>query len=171
VLALLVLASLCALQGEPDPVRPLSRRSKTFGTILGAAGDFDADGVPDFVVGAVGYGWENQAPSLWVVSGRNSSVLCIPTLPLMSPAMFGAHGGSDADGDGVPDILLTAKRWEENAPDTLRILSGTTSATSTGIRLGGQPLFSNAEGLDYAFWDARGEGGTARLIASGKSPF
>jgi len=42
-----------------------------------------------------------------------------------------------------------------------------------GMRLGYlvQPLFSEAEGLDYAFWDAGGEDGTARLIASGKLPF
>ena len=42
-----------------------------------------------------------------------------------------------------------------------------------GMRLGYlvQPLFSNANGLDYAFWDTGGDGGTARLIASGKSPF
>ena len=42
-----------------------------------------------------------------------------------------------------------------------------------GKRLGYlvQPLFLQAEGLDYAFWDAGGEGGCTRLIASGKFPF
>jgi hypothetical protein len=41
-----------------------------------------------------------------------------------------------------------------------------------GVRLGYlvQPLFRRTDGLDYCFWDARGEGGTPREFASGKLP-
>jgi hypothetical protein len=41
-----------------------------------------------------------------------------------------------------------------------------------GARLGYlvQPLFSKAEGLDYAFWDSHGDDGMPRLIASGVLP-
>ena len=39
-----------------------------------------------------------------------------------------------------------------------------------GARLGYfvQPLFAKTEGLDYCFWDSRGEGGMPRVIASGR---
>jgi hypothetical protein len=46
------------------------------------------------------------------------------------------------------------------------------STGARGARLGClvQPLFRNTDGLDYCFWDAGGEGGTAREFASGKLP-
>jgi len=44
------------------------------------------------------------------------------------------------------------------------------STGARGVRLSYlvQPLFAHAVGLDYCFWDSRGDGGVPRVIASGR---
>jgi Tetratricopeptide repeat/FG-GAP repeat/FG-GAP-like repeat len=74
------------------------------------AGDLDRDGVPDLAVGA----WQSSAGApaggrVYLLSGRDGSALGTLTGRIPGDALgFDATSVGDADGDGVPDLLVTA---------------------------------------------------------------
>jgi hypothetical protein len=92
-----------------------------FGCAVAAAGDVDADGYADVIVGA---DWEDPDTSpagagrAYVFSGRTGGLL--QTLASPQETASGCFGYSvasigDADGDSVPDIAVGAV-WEGNGP-------------------------------------------------------
>ncbi len=85
-----------------------------FGTAVGAVGDTDLDGTPDFLVGApfrdtLGFIDNGTA---FLLSGSDQSVL----FSLSGNRDFGVEGvspltgGGDFNGDGHPDVLISAER-------------------------------------------------------------
>jgi hypothetical protein len=79
-----------------------------FGEIVGNAGDVNQDGVPDFILGDNGI--EGQIPpALWVVSGKDGSVLRLIMVP-DGNQIHHVEGGGDVDGDGVSDLLVVTSR-------------------------------------------------------------
>lgn len=103
-----------------------------------AAGDVNADGVPDYIVGAPVGSYAR------VYSGADHTVLL--TLPGVGGDFFGASvtGAGDVNGDGRADLLVGAR----NASDTL-------------TQAGKVYLFSGADGA--ALWTAVGQVAFGRL--------
>lgn len=104
------------------------RRYDFFGDAIAPAGDVNHDGFNDFAIGAANYGFlENYAATgaVFVFSGRDGSLLR-RILPPTSSQQFGFSiaGGSDLNGDKVPDLVVGAPHW--TAP-TVYFISGADS--------------------------------------------
>ncbi len=99
--------------------------AERFGLSVAAAGDIDQDGTPDFMVGApyASPGGRSLAGSTFVYSGASGQLL----LRLNGTGdgdLFGwaIDGIGDANGDGVPDILVGS--WSANPTGRAYIFSG-----------------------------------------------
>lgn len=96
-----------------------------FGYSLSPAGDVNADGRPDYIVGGAG-----PANRIVVYSGADQRILLDLTTPSPTPENFGASvaGAGDVNGDGLADLFVGATRADLSATitDTGRVylLSG-----------------------------------------------
>jgi hypothetical protein len=105
--------------------------SASYGRAIAAAGDINADGFGDVWIGAPRFGFAGTtAGEVELRSGANGQVLL--TLAGTPGAGFGFSiaGGSDIDGDLVPDVVV-----------------GAPLDTTAGARAGAVYLFSGATGL------------------------
>ncbi len=104
-------------------VSPNEQYNGYFGrSVSGAGGDINSDGVPDVLVGAF---WENpggtpdQSGIAYAFSGADGSLLRTLISPQpISSGWFGysvAGPGTDANGDGVPDLMVGAPQEGEDA--------------------------------------------------------
>lgn len=137
MIALVVFALSSALAGQGSDQSYALAGYPGFGTVVAKAGDFDADGVPDFVLGDEGPVGGGVPPMFWFVSGRDGRVLCSFTLPGRQKAIYRADGGADLDGDGVPDVLLEEQPYEPPNTRTVLVVSGSTGSVSTQITVRG----------------------------------
>lgn len=96
-----------------------------FGYSIGAAGDVNNDGSPDYIVGGAG-----PANRIVVYSGADHTPIHDQTTPAAAPENFGASvaGAGDVNGDGHADLFVGANRADvsETITDTGRVylLSG-----------------------------------------------
>ncbi|MBN1334614.1 MAG: FG-GAP repeat protein, partial [Deltaproteobacteria bacterium] len=105
-----------------------STSSGQFGYRLDAAGDVDGDGYEDLLV-AEPYGGTDAVGRVWLLSGA----LLDGDTEVEDAALWGCEGmhtdnfigsfilgDADFDGDGTPDIALTALYWDTADSDTVR---------------------------------------------------
>ena len=96
-----------------------------FGSIVGRAGDVDLDGTPDIVLGDSGFEEDAVLPAVWIVSGKDGSVLRSARFPTQRYPQIVVEGDADIDGDRVPDLLVAfqGRGADSNA---IYLLSGRT---------------------------------------------
>ncbi len=100
-----------------------TRPGEGFGTSPSQAGDVNADGCADLIVGA----WQNAevAPSAgkcYLYSGKDGELLATYTCRQAGDTFgFDATGLGDVDGDGTPDFLLTSAWSAVSGPKTGRV--------------------------------------------------
>ncbi|MEZ6017274.1 MAG: integrin alpha [Planctomycetota bacterium] len=113
-------ATLLDLAGE--------RRGVGFGIGVGGRDDFDGDGVADLVIGAWLEGsYGAQCGRVDVCSGRDGALLGRVTGRVPGAVLgFDADTLGDVNGDGVPDLLITAAYQSARGPKSGRVyvLSG-----------------------------------------------
>ncbi|HEB78131.1 MAG TPA: VCBS repeat-containing protein, partial [Methylothermaceae bacterium] len=100
-----------------------------FGSVVLPAGDINGDGFIDLLTWTIGS--PTTISHVWVISGLNTGVLHHWTSPPTAPSTWGigATGGGDVDGDGVPDVAVSAPD-PFGGPGFLYVYSG-----STGIQI------------------------------------
>jgi len=100
----------------------------SFGTVVGKAGDVNQDGTPDIVVGDPGYASEEIPPTFWIVSGRDGSILRRVVFDEGGSSCLSVDGGSDIDGDGIPDLVICASPYLGEGKASLAFVSGRSGA-------------------------------------------
>lgn len=94
-----------------------------FGIGKAVAGDMDADGAPDLIVGA----WQNgeaakSAGKAYLFSGKTRRLIRTYTCRAAGDTFgFDATGLGDVNGDGHPDLLITAAYSTVKGPQTGRV--------------------------------------------------
>jgi hypothetical protein len=91
-----------------SPARPGADRLPSFGAAVAGGQDVDADGTPDFVIGAQNQ--RNLQGAAYVFKGSDGSLLFRLRGPRQAFSKFGASVAlsPDVTGDGRPDILVGA---------------------------------------------------------------
>lgn len=130
-----------------------------FGFRLSTAGDFDADGTPDYAIGAPGDEGSSIDGAVFVYSGdlalAGEDALLFAKASEVTAARLGRGLGcaGDIDGDGHDDLLVGAPREDRGATDSgaVYVFSGRTSevlrvheGSGTQMRLG-QACFGMAD--------------------------
>lgn len=80
--------------------------SDIFGYALSPAGDVNADGIGDYIIGSIGYAGFGGAAT--VFSGIDGTVLHQFTGPSFSLFGFAVAGAGDVDNDGFDDVVVSA---------------------------------------------------------------
>lgn len=118
-------AELVAFQDGTEIIHELpgEKAGDQFGWVAGNAGDVDADGFTDLIVGA----WRNSdlAPSAgkaYLISMKNRKLLKTFTCRANGDTFgFDSTGLGDVNGDGAPDFLITSAYSGVNGPQSGRV--------------------------------------------------
>jgi hypothetical protein len=91
--------------------------SNSFGRCVGTAGDVNADGYSDVVVGAPGY--DDFQGRIYVYTGSADGLGAVPTFTATGEGVNGQFGYSagaagDVNGDGYDDLIVGANRQSKN---------------------------------------------------------
>src|SRR5262249_55801776 len=112
----------------------------TSGWTVAGAGDTDADGSDDYLVGNLGWnGYSYNPGAVWLYSGANGSLI---------QSWIGASNGSrmrrlgDIDGDGYADYAFVSQDYSHASVD---VVSGRTETIIGGIS-GGSSLWLDLDG-------------------------
>lgn len=136
---------------DPEPRKSYSELGyPRFGEVVARAGDVNGDGVPDFIIGDPA-AWDTAtAPTFWVLSGKDASVLhrFRPEYPSWTCRI---DGGVDVDGDGVPDLLVALpppghavdldgdRKWIVDGDPRVELISGANGSTLHTLWSRGNP--------------------------------
>jgi len=142
-LLLLILAPLAARSAAQSVLYTLpgAAPNQMFGTAVAPAGDVDADGFPDFIVGAAGDDTAGvNAGAAFVYSGRTGALLW-SWLGEQPGEELGddVAGVGDVNGDGHDDVLVGAYRHD-----------------GVGLNSGRARVFSGADGSELLVLDGTG---------------
>jgi FG-GAP repeat len=99
------------------------------GTLVGAAGDLDADGVPETLVTVrYQYSFGAQPPGVQVHKGSDGALLHFLPYPASYSSTGAVGPAGDFDGDGTGDVLVSNSHVPMTAHGNCRIYSGATGA-------------------------------------------
>ena len=109
--------------------------NSSFGKAVSCVGDVDADGFPDFVVGA--HAWAASTGAVFVCSGSNPNHV-IWSVNGSGYESFGysVSGIGDVDGDLVPDVIVGAPFADNPGPGVMRCGRVTLHSGASGAPLG-----------------------------------
>ena len=98
-----------------------------FGWVAGGAGDVDADGVRDFIVGAPNVS-QNRRPhgAIYVYSGKTGTLLFKKLGRAGDHLGYGVDQVGDLDGDGHCDVIGGAPSTQQGGPGRAYVFSGKT---------------------------------------------
>src|SRR5689334_25301054 len=117
-----MLAPLLLLAQAPAQIPPqlqFTRESCNFGSIVSSAGDFDKDGVPDFLIGED----RNDRLDCWVLSGKDNRRLALIRARWLAKGTTQALPVPDIDGDEFPDFVACHRAFDSPEPAELALLS------------------------------------------------
>ncbi|MCH9688778.1 MAG: hypothetical protein K0V04_45520 [Deltaproteobacteria bacterium] len=123
-------------ENSPDGFAIRGSASEHFsGFSVAGAGDVDADGLADVVLGAPGVDTDMRLGRVYLVRGRTeTSLVNLSDIDMLGDTtvgvafdgvdLFGAmgasvDGGRDIDGDGRPDLLISSPAYESDAAASL----------------------------------------------------
>lgn len=138
------------------------------GRRLSALGDVTGDGLPEYLAAALGDSGEHEnGGAVYLISGTaGGSVAGLPELTAPGPDAYlgtGLAGGADVDGDGVPDLLVSAPGID-GGTGAAWVVSGGDFVGSTPVELaarqhiGGDELESYAGSAVVFVGDVMGDG-------------
>ncbi|MCB1302412.1 MAG: FG-GAP repeat protein, partial [Tetrasphaera sp.] len=134
-----------------------------FGDWVAGAGDVNADGVDDLLIGAPAWtpspSWGGPPPSSYVIFGGNTDALNLKNLGDRGVKIAGSPVAApgDVDGDGVNDLLI---RTVSSAGDDRLVFGGVSDLGDRKVRLDGT-------GWSAAGGDINGDGRDDLLIPLG----
>lgn len=115
---------------KQQPSWYVTRGYTGFGTVVAAAGDVDGDGSPDIAVADTIVAPDASGPMVWIVSAKDGKVIRTILVPPFENAICRIEGGHDVDGDGVPDLLISAATLDgSKSQSVVQLISGATGKT------------------------------------------
>lgn len=113
---------------------PGEKPGDQFGWVAGNAGDVDADGVNDFIVGAPNVRQQGRATgAIYVYSGKTGSLLFKKLGQPGDLLGYGVDGVGDINGDGHADVVAGAPSTQQGGPGKVYVFSGKTGAQLSAV--------------------------------------
>lgn len=136
----------------------------SFGISVASAGDENADGYADVIIGAGGYDFNVGTSNAYLFHGSKAGVITTEYQTLISPELKSAFGNSvspagDVNGDGRSDIIIGAFQSDSESGAAYVYLGQTAALSQTAVNTFIRPVVNNIFALkNSGVGDLNGDG-------------